>query len=288
MLVRLTAFTDDPRGGNPAGVWIGPELPEPGAMQEVAADVGYSETAFLAPAGERRYRMRYFSPAAEVSFCGHATIASGVELGRRHGEGTYVFETSVGDVPVLVERRDGRWLASLTSVDTEQREAGPGLVAGALRALGWSRADLDPGIPPVVAYAGAWHLVLAVARRATLDALDYDFEDLRDLMEAERITTLQLVWSESDDVWHARDPFPVGGVVEDPATGAAAAAFGGYLRDSGLLRAPARFVIRQGEAMGRPSLLEVSVPERGGITVTGGAVSLESGDGRADGEGEAR
>jgi PhzF family phenazine biosynthesis protein len=64
-------------------------------------------------------------------------------------------------------------------------------------------------------------------------------------------------------------------VVEDPATGAAAAALGGYLRDAGLLQAPAQLTIRQGEAMGRPSRLQVDVPLTGGIVVTGQAVSLE-------------
>jgi PhzF family phenazine biosynthesis protein len=76
-------------------------------------------------------------------------------------------------------------------------------------------------------------------------------------------------------MFHARDPFPVGGVVEDPATGSGAAALGGYLRDAGLLTAPAQIVIRQGEAMGRPSRLEVEIPVTGGIVVSGTAVPME-------------
>ena len=99
-LRRLTAFTSDPAGGNPAGVWIGPTLPAPSRMQEIAAEVGYSETAFLAPSAEGRFLTRYYSPRAEVSFCGHATIASGVALGERDGPGRFVLETTVGDVAV--------------------------------------------------------------------------------------------------------------------------------------------------------------------------------------------
>src|SRR5580765_7402767 len=85
-LLRLAAFTTDPHGGNPAGVWIGPALPTDADMLRIAAEVGYSETAFLAPDGSGlagRYRVRYFSPLAEVPFCGHATIATGVALGER-------------------------------------------------------------------------------------------------------------------------------------------------------------------------------------------------------------
>lgn len=274
-LRRLTAFSRSPDGGNPAGVWTGPALPSAAEMQRIAAQVGYSETAFATPLGDGRYRVRYYSPEAEVSFCGHATIATGVVLGERHGEGTYVLETAVGDVPVEVTRSDEGLVASLTSVETRQDEPTHALLDATLRTLGWTRDLLDPRIPPMRAFAGAWHLVLAVREKGTLDALDYDFADLKRTMLDDGLTTLQLIWRESDTVFHARDPFPVGGVVEDPATGAAAAALGGYLRDAGLLPAPATFLIHQGVAMGRASRLEVSVPAKGGITVTGAATALD-------------
>jgi PhzF family phenazine biosynthesis protein len=87
-------------------------------------------------------------------------------------------------------------------------------------------------------------------------------------------TTLQLVHRERPDLFHARDPFPPGGVVEDPATGAAAAALGGYLRALDLVPDSRRVTIRQGEDMGCPSLLLVDIPEHGGIDVTGSATRL--------------
>lgn len=273
-LARLTAFTTDPSGGNPAGVWVGDALPGPAVMQRIAADVGYSETAFLAPAHGALRTVRYFSPAAEVPFCGHATIAAGVLLGLRDGAGEYRLATVSGEVPVAVRAREGRFEATLTSVAPVHGPAPDDLVTGALTALGWAPADLDPSIPPARAYAGAWHLVLAVRARRRLADLDYDVDRLRALMLAAGLTTLQLVWRQDPRTYHARDPFPVGGVVEDPATGAAAAALGGYLRDAGLLDAPATLTVHQGVDMGRPSLLRVDVPERGGIRVTGVAVPL--------------
>lgn len=273
-LYRLSAFSDKPEGGNPAGVWIGEELPDAAAMQEIAADVGYSETAFIAPLSGPRRTIRYYSPESEVSFCGHATIASGVKLGELEGEGKYILSATVGDVLVDV-RRDGKaFLASLTSVVPRFEPADPELLAGALTILGWKSDELAADLPPARAYAGAWHLVIAVAQRRRLDSLAYDFDRLKSLMLAHGLTTLQLIWRESSDVIHSRNPFPVGGVVEDPATGAAAAALGGYLRDAGLIKVPARFQIRQGETMGRPSLLAVYVPEEGGIVVSGTAVGM--------------
>ena len=273
-LYRLSAFADGDSGGNPAGVWIGDKLPDSRSMQSIAADVGFSETAFIAPASGAERVVRYYSPKAEVSFCGHATIASGVILGREEGEGTYNLSTAVGIVPVSVRHRNGHMEASLVSVDTRHEMASGELVTSALAALRWASKDLDPSIPPVKAYAGAWHLVLAAANYERLEALDYDFDALKAIMLRDNLTTLQLIWTESDSLIHSRNPFPVGGVVEDPATGASAAALGGYLRDSGLRDAPFSFTIRQGVTLGRPSVLTVDVPAHGGITVTGSAIDL--------------
>lgn len=274
-LYRLTAFSHTPEGGNPAGVWIGETLPEPAQMQRIAAEVGFSETAFIAPARGWQRTVRYYSPEAQVSFCGHATVAAGVQLGQEEGDGIYRLATAVGEVQVAVRERDGLREASLTSVEPRHSLAPDQLVTEALSALRWERDELDTSIPPARAYAGAWHLVLAVRAAERLAKLEYDFEQLKALMLRDGLTTLQLVWREQPDLFHARNPFPVGGVVEDPATGAAAAALGGYLRDARLLPAPARILIRQGEAMGRPSRLTVDIPASGGIVVTGTAVPIE-------------
>lgn len=273
-LYRVAAFTTDPGGGNPAGVWIGDSLPHGDAMQRIAADVGFSETIFVAPRSGLERSVRYYSPLAEVTFCGHATIAAGVVLGETLGEAEYRLQTTVGDVPVVVRHRDGLREASLTSIEPRHSRAPDALVDDVLGAIRWRRHELDDGIPPARAYAGAWHLVLAAAGAERLQVLDYDFAGLKAIMLRDGLTTIQLVWRERPGLFHSRNPFPVGGVVEDPATGAAAAALGGYLRDAGLIAAPAAIVIRQGEVMGRPSRLLVDIPETGGIVVRGSAVSM--------------
>lgn len=275
-LYLLSAFTTMPDGGNPAGVWIGDRLPDAAEMQRIAKRVGFSETAFVAPREGTRRTVRYYSPEAEVPFCGHATIASGVQIGELDGAGEYRFETPAGEVVVDVRTNDGRPEASLTSVEPRHVAAPADLLDDVLEALDWRATDLDASIPPALAFAGAWHLVIAAATPERLARLDYDFDALKTLMLEADLTTVHLVWREQPDVFHARDPFPVGGVVEDPATGAAAAAFGGYLRDAKLVRTPASILIRQGEAMGRPSRLHVRIPAAGGIVVSGRAVELEA------------
>ncbi|MFF3944991.1 PhzF family phenazine biosynthesis isomerase [Streptomyces sp. NPDC001902] len=276
-VLRYTAFSSDPAGGNPAGVVLDASDLDEERMLALAAEVGYSETAFVTAAdpARRRFTLRYFSPLAEVDFCGHATVATAVALAERIGPGELVFDTPAGEIPVLTAGDEGAVHATLTSVPTRSRPAEDAELDAALAALGWERGELDPALPPHVAFGGVHHLVLAAAERARLADLAYDFDALAGVMRRHGWTTVHLVWREAADRFHARDPFPVGGVVEDPATGAAAAAFGGYLRELGLVPEAARVVVRQGEDMGRPSELLVGVdPRDPRVRVTGRAVRL--------------
>lgn len=277
-ILRYTAFSTDPGGGNPAGVVLDAGGLTEEEMLAIAAEVGFSETAFLAPEGDR-VEVRYFSPLAKVSFCGHATIASAVAHAERHGAGRLHYATAAGPVEVVTSRADdGAWRATLTSVPPRTEALADDDRRALLRALGWAEDDLDPALPPRVAYAGAWHPVVAAATRDRLARLDYEMDALGALMQQRDWTTVDLVWREGPTIFHARNPFPPGGVVEDPATGAAAAALGGYLRDLALVDLPATVTVLQGADMGRPSVLTVDVPAdpSGGIDVTGSAVALPS------------
>jgi PhzF family phenazine biosynthesis protein len=270
-VLRYVAFSDRPDGGNPAGVVLDAAGLSDEEMLTIAAEVGYSETAFLD--GDD---IRYFSPLAEVPFCGHATIATAVALAERDGPGKRVLNTRNGPVPVTSRRDDqGRLTATLTSVPPRVRDVDEADVDEVLAALRWRREELDPALPPRIAYVGGDYLVLAAATRARLADLAYDFDRLGAIMAARDWTTIQLVWREDELRFHSRNPFPPGGVVEDPATGAAAAALGAYLRELDLVRPPATITILQGEDMGRPGRLLVDLhADRPGIDVTGAAVAI--------------
>ncbi|MFF3935030.1 PhzF family phenazine biosynthesis protein [Streptomyces phaeofaciens] len=281
-VLRYTAFSRDPEGGNPAGVVLDAEGLDDDAMLAIAAELGYSESAFLtAPpeglAGEpgRAFTVRYFSPRAEVPFCGHATVATSVALGERIGTGDLVFATRSGTVPVTVSEENGVLRATLTTVEPRVEDIADEDLAEALAALDWPAADLDPAFPPRIAFAGARHLVLGAATRERLADLAYDFDRLGALMRRLDLTTVQLVWRESATVFHVRDPFPVGGVVEDPATGAAAGAFGAYARELGLVPAASVLTLHQGADMGRPGELTVELCEGDQrVRVTGAGVRI--------------
>ncbi|MFF5296626.1 PhzF family phenazine biosynthesis protein [Paractinoplanes globisporus] len=268
-ILRLAAFSDDPAGGNPAGVVLDASGLSDERMLAIAAEVGYSETAFIVSRDGGKYRVRYFSPLIEVPFCGHATVATAVAL----GPGSHVFVTNAGEVPVSV---DDEGVATLTSVDPRVYDLDDAELTALLAALRWSQFDLDESLPPKVAYAGAYHPIVAAASRKRLAELDYDEAALKALMETRGWTTIQLVFRAADDTFDVRDPFPVGGVYEDPATGAAAAALGGYLRELWIVPDEATLHLRQGDDLGRPSRITVRlVPGSDGVRVSGRAVPIE-------------
>ena len=132
-VLRYAAFTDDPRGGNPAGVVLDATGLDDSQMQRIAAEVGFSETAFLieSESAPGTFDVRYFAPSSEVPFCGHATIASGVALRHRRGDGRYFFRTKAGEVEVEASVDvgvPGRAVATLTSVEPVLAELeGPAL-----------------------------------------------------------------------------------------------------------------------------------------------------------------
>jgi PhzF family phenazine biosynthesis protein len=281
-VLRYAAFTEHGRGGNPAGVVLDAgSLTDP-QMLAIAQAIGYSETAFLIPCRDSdaqgsglQATVRFFSPVAEVAFCGHATVATAVAVAERNGPGLLRLHTQAGLLTVESRLEAGSLVATLTSPPTTTRRLDPAVLEEALAALRWTRDDLDPRYPVHVAFAGNQHLVLAVRTRETLRQLSYDYPALERLMARQGWTTTHLFWSETATTFHARNPFPPGGVVEDPATGAAAAAFGGYLRDVCLVPLPSRVVVHQGHDMGCPSELLVELdPTTATVAVTGRATPL--------------
>lgn len=251
---RLAAFTDAGQGGNPAGVVIGNALPEADEMQRVAAEVGYSETVFAARDGDG-FRTRYFAPEAEVPFCGHATIALGAALGAAFGSGVYPLILNEAEISVRAFDEDGAWGAELVSPPTSYRAAEHDVLTQAMEVFGLSVADLDPKVAPARINGGAEHLLLPLRDAETLHEMGYAFDAGAAFMRGAGLVTVNLIWRESNVRIHSRNPFAGHGVYEDPATGAAAAALAGYLRDTGIQDTP--FEVIQGVDMGRPSRLRV-------------------------------
>jgi PhzF family phenazine biosynthesis protein len=271
---RWAAFTSDPSGGNPAGVVLEADDLADAAMQRIAAEVGYSETAFVTGSGRER-GIRYFSPVAEVPFCGHATIASAVALAGELGDGVFAFHTRVGRIDLTTRGGGSGRTASFTSVAPWVQALPPATIDALLDLIGLDAADLDPRHPPRLAFAGNPHPLLVLADPRVFDGFRFDPARARALLDAEGWpATIIVLHRIAADRWDARNIFPVGAITEDPATGAAAAATGAYLRETGAVAPPERVWIEQGRHVGRPSLLTVDIPATGGITVSGAAVPI--------------
>ncbi|MDE9366884.1 PhzF family phenazine biosynthesis isomerase [Luteipulveratus sp. YIM 133132] len=275
-VLRLAAFSAEPGGGNPAGVVLDARDWTDERMQQVAADLGFAETAFVTgpPTSDRHVEIRYFSPHSEVPFCGHATIATAVALAEQVGTGPLVFHTPAGPVEIVTSDDGNGVTASFTSVEPYVHELEPAALDRLLGVLHLTPDDVRTDLPPRVAYAGAHHPVLVLRSRETFDGLTFVSREARDLLDEQDWVTMTVLWQQDPLTYEARNVFPVGEITEDYATGAAAAATGAYLRSLGAVRPPVTLTIRQGHHVGRPSVLRVDVPPTDGITVTGTAVPI--------------
>jgi PhzF family phenazine biosynthesis protein len=253
---RIAAFADGSSGGNPAGVWLGETLPPAADMQRIAAEVGFSETAFAVPEADA-WRVRYFSPRCEVPFCGHATIALGAGLALAHGNQTYRLQLNDAAITVDGHASGSTLSAALQSPPTCSAPADPATITAVLYLFGYRADQLDPALPPLRMHAGADHFMFALQSRAVLAAMAYDFDRGQKFMDAAGVVTIAFVTAETPRRFHVRNAFATGGVVEDPATGAAAAAFAGALRDIGWPHGGAIEII-QGEDMGQRSRISAT------------------------------
>lgn len=264
---RIAAFSDAGEGGNPAGIMIAEHFPDETEMRRIAAEVGYSETAFAMPDGEPgRWRVRYFSPESEVPFCGHATIALGAALAKHSGDGRYALQLNNAEITVEAAVSENGYTAALQSPPTRSTAARSDLVEKALALFGYSPNQLDPALPPAEIHGGADHLMLALKDRSNLAAMTYDLDTGRALMREYGLVTIMLVHVRSPTEFDVRNAFASGGVLEDPATGAAAAAFSGFLRDFDWPHQN-RIRITQGEDMGAKSSIEATFTDQPGSSI---------------------
>ncbi|RQR35098.1 PhzF family phenazine biosynthesis protein [Burkholderia sp. Bp9143] len=264
-VLKIAAFSDGDTGGNPAGVVVADELPTSNDMQRIAAEVGFSETVFAARTGSS-WRVRYFSPASEVPFCGHATIALGAELALRHGDGVFDLVLNQAEITVEAWRAGDLVMAALQSPPTRSDSVAAPLVSAALDLFGYTNEDLDFSVPPALIHAGADHLLLMLKSRADLASMKYEFVAGRELMIRQGWTTILLGHAETPRRFNTRNAFAYGGVYEDPATGAATAALAGYLRDIQWPHAGAIEVV-QGEDMGMRSCLRADIAPDSGSSI---------------------
>ena len=263
----VDAFTETTFGGNPAGVVILPEgadFPSDEVMVKTAAELRYSETAFIKKLGEKEFQIRYFTPAAEVDLCGHATIGSFKALlygGYIEDNAVYMNHTLSGDLNIVV--KDGFILMDMaTPVKISELACEEGLEE-LYTIMGLSYADQKAkgvNLIPQMISTGLPDIMMPVASRADLAAIAPDFPALSKLSERYEVVgvhafTLDCEGDEVKTTCHVRNFAPLYDIDEEAATGTSngALTYYGYLNGFVAAGDDCRFV--QGEAMDRPSVI---------------------------------
>lgn len=292
--VTADVFTDRVFGGNPLAVLPDARGLDSARMQSIAREFNLSETVFVLPPDDPAHtrRLRIFTPGQEVPFAGHPTVGSALVLAtlgalELDGASTAItFEEPAGPVPVTIRAAGGRPVfAQLTA--PRPPEVRPGPEPAALAAmLSLAPADLCTAAGlPAFASCGFPFLIVEVRDAAALGRARLDHALWRDLLAEAWSREVYLITRDPAGLevdFRVRMFAPAAGIGEDPATGGAAAALGGWL---GLREAPAdgitRYVLAQGLEIGRPSRLEVEAETRAGqviaVRVGGGAVLVSEG-----------
>ena len=279
----VDAFTDRPFGGNTAGVVLldREAFPDEGLMLQVASELRYSETAFVRRLSPTEYHLRYFTPAAEVELCGHATIATFALLHRLgQAAGRCLCHTLAGDLAIEAGERVMMQMAEPRIIKTiSDTEA-------IYRALG---IDHRPTLPVQIAYSGLADIMIPVPDVATLNALQPAMDAVATvsrMLEAVSVRVLALPTNALTHshintfpiTAHVRDFAPLYDIPEESATGTANAALTHYLAVNGVIPQQGDFAFLQGEAMGRPSVVATRIAVDGTIYVGGTAAIVAEGE----------
>lgn len=288
----VDAFTDELFGGNPAGVVILEEnqaYPDYETMRKTAAELRYSETAFIKQLSETTFQLRYFTPTAEVDLCGHATIGSFTALmqaGLIAKNGKYIAKTLAGDLEIVT--KDGFILMEMGAPELiakiEEKDKLTELynVMGIDYANSCSSSNFDCNTDhsdnlcntlfPMIISTGIPDIMMPVKDFETLNALNPDFSALSKLSEHYQVTGVHAFCLEPDlkidstdssgvsVTARCRNFAPLYGIDEESATGTSNGALTFYLFLNNLIKSGRTHLFVQGEAMNRPSRI-ISIVE---------------------------
>lgn len=256
--------------GNPLAVFEDGRGLDEAAMQALARQFNLSETTFILPSEKATARVRIFTPAYEMPFAGHPTLGTAHVVRSLVGGDRAVLEMKAGLIPV--EAEGGRWTLTAKRARTRAPAESAAVLAGA---LGLSASDV--GAAPLWVNAGTEQLMLPVLSvDAVRRALPRPEAFLA--LKSEDTPAKVYVFAESGaEQIESRFFFPSGtAILEDPATGSACANLGGWFAATAPGRALAR-VVRQGDAVARPSTLYLAVDAGGEVRVGGDVVELGRG-----------
>ena len=274
------AFAENIFAGNPAGVVITDgDFPDDKICISTAAELRYSETAFIKRNGPCDFTIRYFTPVSEVDLCGHATIASFYVL--KHSgiinDGNFTARTKAGNLNINVKNNTVMMdMASPVHIATISEESE---IKRLYEILGAENIPKS-GMLPMIISTGLPDIIMPVSGRAELNSLAPDMKALSALSEEYNVVGVHpFAPDASNEVTaHARDFAPLYGINEEAATGTASGALAYYLYLNKLITKDTDLCFIQGEAMNRASKIAARIRNDGSIQVGGSAAVLAEGE----------
>lgn len=281
------AFTDTTFGGNPAGIVLlseGADFPSDEICVKTAAELRYSETAFIKILGAHEFQIRYFTPAAEVDLCGHATIASFyalMHLGIIEKNCACINHTLAGDLNIEV--KDGFIMMDMASPEEISIIDDPEKIKELYEIMG-AEYDLSMNLPvPRLISTGLPDIMMPVTDLAALNAIEPDMKALSALSERYGVVGVHAFTRSCEEgvTAHARNFAPLYDIDEEAATGTSSGAMTYYFYLNKLIEAKTSCKFIQGEKMDRPSVILTEIDaacETCQIKVGGSAVILAEGE----------
>ncbi|MBB6480430.1 PhzF family phenazine biosynthesis protein [Spirochaeta isovalerica] len=258
------AFASVPEGGNPAGICLETEGLTEGEMQAIAAEVGYSETAFIFPSDSADFKVRFFTPASEVDLCGHATIATFSlmhELGMI-GKGTYRQETAAGILAIEIDEEGTVMMEQL--LPRFGGFAEKDLIA---RSLGISSGSIVENLPVQAVSTGLMDLIVPVLDLSAMESIKPDFSLISEISRDLNVTGYHVFTTETlyGSTAHCRNFAPLFDINEEAATGTATGATVSYMHSHGMLDGSVltNLKFEQGYEMNRPSEIKAVLGTEG-------------------------
>lgn len=289
----VDVFTDRLFGGNPAGVIILPDrgdFPSDEVMVKTAAELRYSETAFIKKLENEKFNIRYFTPVAEVDLCGHATIGSFYTLlseGIIKPGKTYVNQTLAGELTIVIndssifmDMGEPKIFESIKTKEAIKELYG---IMG-LDSKEQGKCDEYPSIEllPKKVSTGLIDIMMPVRNEDELEKIDPDFMALTELSKMYEVVGVHaFTLNSKDGKIHARNFAPLYDIDEEAATGTSNGALTYYLYDYGIIKLDNINNIIQGEKMERPSKIATQIVLEDGkekVKVGGFAITLATGE----------
>ena len=244
-LYRLSAFPKTKLGGNLAGVYIDADNLSDVEMQQIAFQVGYSETAFVMKSKVADFKVRFFTPLSEVDLCGHATIAT-YNLLRSLGivsKGNYTQETRAGilnlnieDAEIFMEQPLPIFSEIIKKEDL--REC-------------FENISFDVALLPQILSTGIREIFLPIRSRYDLDQLIPNIENIKAISEKYNAIGLHAFCLDQEVDAYGRNFAPIVGINEESATGTSNGALGCYIYK--YVKEKEKYTLRQGYKMKQPS-----------------------------------